>query len=190
MKPLSLVSIIIIAVAVLATAGFLVWQNQQTVLQIVAPSVSPGVPTSVDAEQNIANANDCIKAGYPSVQTVPGIQECRTPGGKRFKWHFTADDLIIAAYEDLGGKIISIDSKKIVAQDQYGFTTINLSAAQQEVGFFDEHNRAIPFSSLHIGDWVQARGWAYSKATESPAIITPDQIYKTYPPGKQPPEEN
>ena len=114
MKPLSLVSIIIIAVAVLATAGFLVWQNQQTVLQIVAPSVSPGVPTSVDAEQNIANANDCIKAGYPSVQTVPGIQECRTPGGKRFKWHFTADDLIIAAYEDLGGKIISIDSKKIV----------------------------------------------------------------------------
>ena len=42
---LSSASIIIIAVAILATAGFFVWQNQHVALQTVASSVSPGVPT-------------------------------------------------------------------------------------------------------------------------------------------------
>lgn len=44
-QPLSPASIIIIAVAILVTAGFLVWQNHQVALQIVAPSFSPPLHT-------------------------------------------------------------------------------------------------------------------------------------------------
>lgn len=140
-------------------------------------------------EWNIVNVDTCMKAGYPSVPTVGDVEECRTPGGKKFEWH--NQPLEVRRYDtDVGGIITDITPQKITIYNPWGnAVTILLN---DKVIYYDKGGacgrgmKEISFSSFHIGDWVASRGWTYSYGTKPTEVLFAGFVAQNYPPGEGP----
>src|SRR5262249_49936772 len=116
------------------------------ILIIVIVAVLAGIFLMKSQDNPVANTSTPTTSATPSPSPYPEVEE------------------------DFGGKILSLNSEKIVIQDKDGNVIdvlINNQVKYYDKGVMGGRDRKeITFASFHVGDWIGVRGWTSDDPTK------------------------